>query len=562
MFRILLTTSLLLLCLCVFAQEPPLNSFSGFIGEVPEKHDNIPADQWTEIKSKIQTNITSLERRGISARSTLQRPMAPVKFAFPLRQASGFNDPSFYGISNFIDQNPTGESRDFNCGSRTYKNHKGTDFFTAPFWWQKMDDNAVEIIAAADGIIVDKGDGQNDRNCKNCEEGAPQSCYYWNAVYVQHADGTIAFYGHMKKNSLTTKNVGSRVSKGEYLGVVGSSGNSSGPHLHFELWKDENFSELLDPWGGACNTLSNESLWEDQEPYYNHKILKIISSPADVARWKECYDGSPETDNSTNSFTLGETVFLTVFARDNINGGPGYKMKLINPAGVVKYDWTLNAYSSFYPWLYFSYSFNAVSIDMAGTWKFQLTYDQDYTEHEFTVNSVLPLRLKSFTAQKMTEYVRLNWLTENEVNTSHFEVEKSSDSRSFKSIAIINTEKEKTGSNNYSYTDADPQEGVQYYRLKMVDRDGGYSFSEVVKVDFGQVIPVQIFPNPAMHFVDIKNVAGYDRLSISNMNGQTVVSKKISGNQDRVDISHLTPGVYVVLLSGDGNQQKLKLVKK
>ena len=50
-----------------------------------------------------------------------------------------------------------------------------------------------------------------------------------------HADGSVAWYGHMKAGSLTNKAVGQTVSSGEYLGIVGSSGNSTGPHLHFGI---------------------------------------------------------------------------------------------------------------------------------------------------------------------------------------------------------------------------------------------------------------------------------------------------------------------------------------
>ena len=91
--------------------------------------------------------------------------------------------------------------------------------------------DAVRIVAAAPGTIVSKTDGNFDRNCAI---GSGQ----WNAVYVRHADNSVAWYGHMKSGSLTTKAVGETVVTGEYLGIVGSSGSSTGPHLHFEILRD------------------------------------------------------------------------------------------------------------------------------------------------------------------------------------------------------------------------------------------------------------------------------------------------------------------------------------
>lgn len=563
MTRILLFLFFILWGFTSFAQAPPSSTFRGYSGFNPETHEEIPDEYRTLIQTQIRNNITDLERRGISARSSLHRPASGVKFSFPLRQASGYNDPSFYGISNFVDRNPTGQPQDFNCGTRTYKNHKGTDFFTAPFWWRKMDEDAVEIIAAADGIIIYKDGSQDDKNCVNCADDAPASCFYWNAVYVQHADGTIAFYGHMKKNSLTTKKVGETVRKGEFLGIVGSSGNSSGPHLHFEIWNNENFTEFYDPWVGSCNSDITESMWENQEPYYNHKILKIMSSPENIVRWKECYDGSPEVDDSKTTFALGEKVVITPFVRDNITNGPNYKMRLIKPNGDVLYDWTLNAYTGHYTWVYFYYEFNSTMINMVGTWKFQLTYDQDFVEHEFEVVDALPLHLLSFNGKKANDFIRLDWQVANEVNASHFEIEKSSDASSFLPIAKVKaTNDGQKGNHSYSYNDMNPTQGTQYYRLRMLDIDGSFNYSEVVKVDFGFDLPVKVFPNPATHYVDLKNVSGYNALKIVNLNGQTVYSKKITGNEDRIDIGQLASGIYVLHLSGNQKEQKIKLMKK
>ena len=72
------------------------------------------------------------------------------------------------------------------------------------------------------GLLVLGIDGSFDESCG--ANGRP-----WNAVYIEHFDGSVAWYGHLKKDSLTSKGIGDLVLAGEYLGIVGSSGSSTGP---------------------------------------------------------------------------------------------------------------------------------------------------------------------------------------------------------------------------------------------------------------------------------------------------------------------------------------------
>ena len=99
-------------------------------------------------------------------------------------------------------------------------------------------------MAAAPGILLQKDDGWFDRSCSlNIQQ--------WNAAYLQHADGSVTWYGHLKASSLTTKHPGEWSQAGEFLGVMGSSGDATGPHLHFEVHAID--GSLIDPFAGACN---------------------------------------------------------------------------------------------------------------------------------------------------------------------------------------------------------------------------------------------------------------------------------------------------------------------
>ncbi len=217
--------------------------------------DYLSMEQRRRIQKEIDSNIEILKSQG-------KMPVAkkaPVALIWPIEASHSLTDYGFHGISNFVDHDSgyPDQLLDYGCGYRTYDtndgyNHTGTDFFSWPFGWKKMDDDKVRIVAAAEGIIVGKEDGYDDRSC---QWGGNDS---WNAVYVIHSDGSVAWYGHMKNGSPTDKSIGESVQAGEYLGIMGSSGISTGPHLHFELHDAE--GNVIDPYGGSCGP--SNSLWK------------------------------------------------------------------------------------------------------------------------------------------------------------------------------------------------------------------------------------------------------------------------------------------------------------
>lgn len=141
---------------------------------------------------------------------------------------------------------------DWNCGSIYYSGHQGSDFGVGS--WAGMDEGR-RVVAAAEGVVVATNDGEYDR----CDSGA---CGDANYVILEHANGRQTWYWHLKQWTVAVS-AGQYVSCGEHLGYAGSSGNSTGPHLHFEV--REPSGGPGDPFDGPCS--APPTYWITQGAY-------------------------------------------------------------------------------------------------------------------------------------------------------------------------------------------------------------------------------------------------------------------------------------------------------
>lgn len=146
----------------------------------------------------------------------------PSKFLTPLAGVP-LHDWTFI---NYVDVDPQpGPYRDLTGGGWTYDGHTGYDITLTNFARQ---DAGVPIYAAAAGVVKYKSEGDFDR------QTTPSLTNPGNWVILDHGNGWTTGYFHMATNTITVQ-VGDTVQAGQFLGLVGSSGYSSGPHLHFEV---------------------------------------------------------------------------------------------------------------------------------------------------------------------------------------------------------------------------------------------------------------------------------------------------------------------------------------
>jgi murein DD-endopeptidase MepM/ murein hydrolase activator NlpD len=304
-----------------------------------------------------------------------------VFFSWPLRPAAGFADYGYYVISNYVDHDPSSGDEDYMGGSWTYDGHDGTDIRVWPFYWWKMDHDEVEVIAAAGGQVVEMEESKYDRNC--AWDGSD-----WNFVTIEHYDGTRSIYGHLKQNSVVVS-VGDVVARGDLLGLVGSSGNSTNPHLHFEVHDPD--GNVVDPFCGEGDG-SCSSMWLDQERYEATAVLKVMTNSAEpVFGCWHAHDSHVQEDlNEKTTFLRGATVRATTFFR-HLPSESIYEHRLVNPSGVVvESGLAIAPYGTDGLTTEVSYSRVMKSTDPVGTWKYQIVYAGVTYETEFQLISLLP----------------------------------------------------------------------------------------------------------------------------------------------------------------------------
>jgi Secretion system C-terminal sorting domain len=195
----------------------------------------------------------------------------------------------------------------------------------------------------------------------------------------------------------------------------------------------------------------------------------------------------------------------------------------------------------------------------------------------FDYAAALPVKYRSFTASSSDNIVNLNWITENEINNSYFELERSFDAVYFKTIATV-ANGTNSGNSSKTYQFKDNSKALEtastvYYRLKQVDKDGRFTYSEVlvVKLQMAAADKMQVSPNPFTESLTVRFTAatkGTAHVQILTAGGQKVLMQQLNiakgNNSIQVGgISNLAPGFYIAQLVVDGNiAEAQKIIKK
>jgi hypothetical protein len=185
-------------------------------------------------------------------------------------------------------------------------------------------------------------------------------------------------------------------------------------------------------------------------------------------------------------------------------------------------------------------------------------------------NAALPAKLNHFTAQLKNQTAQLNWSTITEINTSHFEVEYSNNGREFNKVATVTANGNSSSTKNYTAIHSVNNEPIHYYRLKMMDKDGQFTYSQIVKLKTAtKGFNVEVYPTVVTNQANV-NINATEKtngtISITNMQGQLIkrsnVNIAVGSQTTTLDVSSLSKGSYLVTIQTNKEQQSFKIIKQ
>ncbi len=157
-------------------------------------------------------------------------------------------------------------------------------------------------------------------------------------------------------------------------------------------------------------------------------------------------------------------------------------------------------------------------------------------------NNALPVNLKLFTAIKSNGNVQLKWIASNEINFLKYELERSADGSRFTTFKEVMAKGMLT-EQQYESVDNSPLSGINYYRLKQMDKDGTYNYSRIVKVDMGRSITIFIRPNPARREIHVQGCEYIRNMQLLDMSGRLIKEWK-HPLKETVELGTNKSGIY------------------
>lgn len=172
----------------------------------------------------------------------------------------------------------------------------------------------------------------------------------------------------------------------------------------------------------------------------------------------------------------------------------------------------------------------------------------------------LPIELVSFDGVLDEKDVILNWTTATELNNSHFAIENSSDGISWNTIHIEKGQGTVSSETNYTFTDQNVSNGIQYYRLKQFDFDGTVATLNTISVNPDSEFELNIYPNPAKEKLTVKASSRISTIQITNLSGTLINTSVANAFSSIVDLSEMENGIYLVTVISEGRKLSKKLV--
>jgi hypothetical protein len=160
----------------------------------------------------------------------------------------------------------------------------------------------------------------------------------------------------------------------------------------------------------------------------------------------------------------------------------------------------------------------------------------------YTTGAILPVEMTDFKAVRTNGQVALSWQTASEKDNSHFEVERSISGENWTQIGEVKGAGNSFTTREYSFADAQPNTGVNYYRLKQMDYNGTFEYSKVISVvvgDKGQRL--RVYPNPVATTLTLDGAENAENIQIFDATGKII---RNASNANQLIINELPNGLY------------------
>ncbi len=185
--------------------------------------------------------------------------------------------------------------------------------------------------------------------------------------------------------------------------------------------------------------------------------------------------------------------------------------------------------------------------------------------------SPLPIKLIAFTGTSKNDFNLLTWVTASEINSNYFEIERVNAEKEFENIGRVSAAVNSKEINQYQFHDGtfNTKNNIEYYRLKMVDRDDYFKYSEVIAVKRNTDLnaSISLYPNPSSETLNIIISNGYDtkiQVRIIDLIGKVVFENNNLRSNDinTIEVANFPSGIYTIQVIGLAENINQKFMKK
>ncbi len=287
--------------------------------------------------------------------------------------------------------------------------------------------------------------------------------------------------------------------------------------------------------------------------FYNYSNNNAGS---DVDLADKHFEVTPEFNNPTGAYNITlyyEASEVSGWASAN-DGGYGAITTMYKSSGAITSSSTLELSGT-------------SAVAFGSDWTFTAPFSTGFSSFSIGAGTnPLPVELLSFTGKHLGEKGnQLDWITATEENVSHFEVERSIDGINFGSIGQVEARGNSATELDYDFLDAKPANGVNYYRLRMVDLDASFEYSNIISLKSLRELDITISPNPTRGSISLvfsQEIEGNTQIQLIDVAGRTVMNQEIMVNGTyELNMEQLTSGTYFIRITNGNLTFEDKILK-